>query len=370
MRSLRHMPLVCLLAHCLALCAQTRNPYDSDLLHLESRWASAGDPEKLVLLDRIRHLRDYVNDRAEILSALEIIRQSTTEGQLIKAEAAACLDDLRAFRLPSQPRTQHWYAGAESRKRVLTDAARSAASAEAADLEILAELEHLTGAPEAGDYMLQAARLGPTAPRWRRVADFSDEPLREFAALQSALAIAPHDPQVHLQLAAYCIGRQQLEKARDILNAAAAVAPDDFVIRERRAGLYLNLGLRSAALSELRTLEKQWPAPLWLQARMALDYEQIGLLDDAARLAAAVVASKGDDREQLELLARFHESRPMKYDLQADYLALSRLQPGLPGIWSRLAQVQIDCGDVEGARSSLLRLLALDDSNAEAHRRL
>src|SRR5262249_45871663 len=60
----------------------------------------------------------------------------------------------------------------------------------------------------------------------------------------------------------------------------------------------------------------------------------------------------------------------MKYDLQADYLALSRLQPGLPGIWSRLAQVQIDCGDVEGARSSLLRLLALDDSNAEAHRRL
>src|SRR5262249_8502493 len=187
---------------------------------------------------------------------------------------------------------------------------------------------------------------------------------------ESGLGRAPHDPRVNLQLAAYYIGRQQLEKARDILNAAAGVAPDDFVIRERRAGLYLNLGLRSAALSELRTLEKQWPAPLWLQARMALDYEQIGLLDDAARLAAAVVASKGDDREQLELLARFYERRHMKYDLQADYLALSRLQPGLPEIWSRLAQVQIDCGDAEGARNSLLRLLALDDGNAEAHRRL
>src|SRR5262249_22731581 len=187
---------------------------------------------------------------------------------------------------------------------------------------------------------------------------------------ESGLGRAPHDPRVNLQLAAYYIGRQQLEKARDILNAAAGVAPDDFVIRERRAGLYLNLGLRSAALSELRTLEKQWPAPLWLQARMALDFEQIGLLDDAARLAAAVIAEKGDDREQLELLARFHERRHMKYDLQADYLALSRLEPGLSDIWSRLAQVQIDCGDPEGARNSLLRLLALDNDNAEAHRRL
>ncbi len=121
---------------------------------------------------------------------------------------------------------------------------------------------------------------------------------------------------------------------------------------------------------ELRRLEKQWPAPLWLQARLALDYEQIGLLDDAARLAAAVVAEKDDDREQLELLARFHERRHMKYDLQADYIALSRLEPNQPDIWSRLAQVQIDCGDAEGARNSLLRLVALDNGNADAHRRL
>jgi transglutaminase-like putative cysteine protease/predicted Zn-dependent protease len=371
MRSLRHMPLVCLLTPCLALCAQARNPYDSELeLLLQSRWGPAGTLEKLALLDRIQHLRDYVNDRTRIQSALEAVRQSTGEDPLIRTEAAACLDDLRAFRLPSQPRTQHWYAEPESRKRVLADADKNAAWGDAPALETLAELEHLAGAPEAGDHMLQAAQLAPTTTRWRRVADLSDEPLRKFAALQSGLAVALDDPQINLQLAAYYIGRQQLEKARDILNAALAVAPDDFVIRERRAGLYLNLGLRSAALSELRALEKQWPAPLWLQARMALDYEQIGLLDDAARLAAAVVAKKGDDREQLELLARFHERRHMKYDLQADYLALSRLQPGLPDIWSRLAQVQIDCGDAEGARSSLLRLLTLDNSNAEAHRRL
>jgi transglutaminase-like putative cysteine protease len=370
MLSLRHMPLVCLLAPCLALYAQPRNPYDLELQHLQTDWASAGKLEKLVLLDRLQHLRDYVNDRAAVQSALETIRSSNAEDQLVKTEAAACLDDLRAFPLPSQPRTQHWYAEPESRKRVLAEVNQSAGSSQAADLESLAQIERLSGVPEAGDHMLQSARLAPTAARWQRVAELSDEPLRKFAALQSGLALAPENPQIKLQLAAYYIGRQQLEKARDLLNAAALAAPDDFVIRERQAGLLLNLGLRSAALGELRALEKQWPAPLWLQSRMALDYEQIGLLDDAARLAAAVVAEKGDDREQLELLARFHERRHMKYDLQADYIALSRLEPGLPEIWSRLAQVQIDCGDAEGARNSLLRLLALDNGNTDAHRRL
>ncbi|HMC30954.1 MAG TPA: DUF3857 domain-containing protein, partial [Candidatus Angelobacter sp.] len=367
---LRHMPLVCLLAPCLALQAQSRNPYDLELNRLQTQWTSAGKLEKLALLDRILHLRDFVDDRSHVQQVLETIRQSSAEDATVKSEAAASLDDLRAFSLASQPRAQHWYAIEQSRKRVLFEASPAAGSGSAADFQRLAELEHLAGATEPADHMLQAARLAPTALRWQRVAEFTDEPLRKFAALQSGLALEPESPQIKLQLAAYYVGRQQLEKARDLLSSAAAAAPDDFVIGERRAALYLNLGLRSAALADLRALEKQWPAPLWLQARIALDYEQIGLLDDAARLAASVLAQKSDDREQLELLARFHERRHMKYDLQADYIALSRLQPGQPDTWSRLAQVQIDCGDAEGAKNSLLRLVALDPGNTEAHRRL
>jgi transglutaminase-like putative cysteine protease len=383
---LRYMPLVCLLAPCLALQAQSRNPYDLELTRLQTQWSSAGKLEKLVLVDRILHLRDFVDDRGRAQQFLAAIRESSAEDASIRSEAAASLDDLRAFSLASQPRTQHWYADGESRKRVLAEANRAVISTSAADFQLLAELEHMAGATEASDHMFQAARLEPSAARWQRVAEFTDEPLRKFAALQSGLALDPENSQIKLQLAAYYVGREQLEKARDLLNSAATAAPDDFVIGERRAALYLNLGLRSAALTELRALEKQWPAPgspasagfarvgveapLWLQARMALDYEQIGLLDDAARLAASVLAQKSDDREQLELLARFHERRHMKYDLQADYIALARLQPSQPDTWSRLAQVQIDCGDARGARNSLLRLVALDPGNGEAHRRL
>jgi transglutaminase-like putative cysteine protease len=365
---LHHMPLVCLLVPSLALGAQSRNPYDLAFENLRSQLTSASKLEKLALLDQVRRLRDYTGDRSQVQLVLENIRQSAAENDLVRNEAAAYLDDLRAFKVPSQPRAQHWYAVDEPRRRVLAEA--RANSGQADDFAILAELEHLVAAPEAADHMLQAARLEPTAARWLRAAQFLDDPLRKFSALRSGLALEPANPGLNVELSTYYVGRQQLEKARDVLSAAAESAPEDFVIRERKASLFLNLGLRSAALPELRRLEKQWPAPLWLQARLALDYEQMGLLDDAARLAAGVVAEKSDDREQLELLARFHERRHMKYDLQADYIALSRLQPDQTDIWSRLAHVQIDCGDAEGAKNSLLRMVALDSGNAETHRRL
>ncbi|HEY2113506.1 MAG TPA: DUF3857 domain-containing protein [Candidatus Angelobacter sp.] len=365
---LRYMPLVCLLVPSLALCAQSRNPYDLELENLRSKWSSAGKLEKLVLLHHGLGLRDYVDDRTQVQQFLESLRQSAAENDLLRNEAAACIDDLRAFKGPLQPRAQHWYAMDGTRQRVLSEA--RATLENGADYAVLAELEHASGAPEAADHMLQAAGIDPTAQRWLRAAQFLDDPLRKFTALRNGLALEPSNARLNVELAAYYVGRQQLEKARDVLSTAGEAAPNDFVIRERKAGLFLNLGLRSAALPELRQLEKQWPAPLWLRARLALDYEQIGLLDDAARLAASVIAEKTDDREQLALLARFHERRHMKYDLQADYIALSRLEPSQPDIWSRLAQVQIDCGDAEGAKKSLLRMIALDGENADAHRRL
>jgi transglutaminase-like putative cysteine protease/predicted Zn-dependent protease len=365
---LRQMPLVCLLVSSLALSAQSRNPYDLELENLRSQWPAAGKLEKLGLLDHVRRLRDFADDRHQAQLFLENIRQSAAEDALVKNEAAAYVDDLRAFKVPAQPQAQHWYAAIESRQRVLAEARNVAGNA--VSYEILAELEHMAGSAEAAGHMLQAAGTDPTATRWLRAAQFLDDPLRKFAALRSGLSLEPSNPRLNVELATYYIGRQQLEKARDVLTAATQAAPNDFVIRERRASLFLNLGLRSQALPEFRRLEKEWPGPLWLQSRLALDYEQMDLLDDAARLAASMVAETPGNREQLELLARFHERRHMKYDLQADYIALSRLEPNQPDIWSRLAQVQIDCGDAEGGRKSLLKLVALDEKNPDAHRRL
>src|ERR1051326_2818823 len=174
---LRHMPLVCLLVPCLALQAQSRNPYDLELTRLQAKWSAAGKLEKLVLFDRILHLRDFVDDRSRVQQFLENIRQSPAEDALVKTEAAASLADRRGFTLASHPRTQHWYATAESRKRVLAKARQAINSGSAADLQLLAEFEHLAGATEATDRIFQAAQLEPTAMRWQLVAEFTDEPL-------------------------------------------------------------------------------------------------------------------------------------------------------------------------------------------------
>src|SRR5579859_4101483 len=107
---LRDMLLVCLLALCPALRAQSRNPYDLEFHHLRSRWTTAGKLEKLTILDRVLHLRDYLDDPGLARQFLDSIRQSAAENALIQTEAAASLDDLRAFSLPAQPRTPHWYA--------------------------------------------------------------------------------------------------------------------------------------------------------------------------------------------------------------------------------------------------------------------
>ena len=179
---LRHMPLVCLLVSSLALCAQSRNSYDLELDNLRSQWPSAGKLEKLALLDHARRLRDFVDDRHQVQLFFENIRQSATENDLVRNEAAAYIDDLRAFKVPAQPRAQHWYAVEESRRafwrkpahrwngRVLRNSGRTGA---------------LVRFPEAADHMLQAAGLEPTATRWLRAAQFVEEPLRKFAALRN-----------------------------------------------------------------------------------------------------------------------------------------------------------------------------------------
>jgi transglutaminase-like putative cysteine protease len=367
--------------------APAANPYETELQKLHSSFSSASDLQKLALMDRIFRLRDYVSDPGSITRTFQEIDDTSAPESLIHSEAEAYLSDIGGLlsQPPKAPKT-HWYQDAARRTEVLAQAARLEQSA--TNLEILAELEHTAGAPQAADLMLRAAQLEPTPERRLRVGIWTEDQLQRVAFLQNGLALDPHNAALSEQLALYYIGRQQLEKAHDLLLTALAAHPDDFVLGERLAGLYLNLGLRSAALQQLRTLEQLSPAPpadhaqnqearamrppgpIWLRARLALDFEQIGLLEDAARLAESVIRDKSSDREQLQLLARFHERREMVAELKDDYAALLRLQPDSSDLWLRLARLQHSTGDLNEAKDSFLRVIALNRGNAEAHRDL
>lgn len=345
------------------------NPYDTELEKLYSLFSGASDLQRLALMERIFSLRDYVSDPGSITRIFQEIENASAPGALTHSEAEAYLSDIGGLLgEPSKAEKKHWFQDAARRGEVLAQGAKLEPSA--AKLELLAELEHTAGVPEAADHMLQAAQLEPTPERWLWVGSWSEDELRRVAFLQNGLALDPGNAALSGQLALYYIGRQQLEKAHDLLQTALAAHPDGFVIRERLAGLYLNLGLRSAALQQLKALEQLSPAPIWLRARLALDFEQIGLLEDATRLAESVIREKSSDREQLQLLVRFHERRGMAAELKNDYAALLRLQPDSTDLWLRLAKLQLSTGDLNEARDSFLRVTALDKGNAEAHREL
>src|SRR5690349_15290108 len=90
---LRYWLLVCLVAPCWRLSAQTPNPYDLQLHQVQSRWSSASELEKLVLLDQTFRLRDYVDDRNQIV---DTVGSAANEGepQIVRQEASALSAEL------------------------------------------------------------------------------------------------------------------------------------------------------------------------------------------------------------------------------------------------------------------------------------
>ncbi|HEU5413039.1 MAG TPA: DUF3857 domain-containing protein [Candidatus Angelobacter sp.] len=369
MKSLLHyLLLVSLFVPCCYLSAQTRNPYDLKLDQLYQHISSADKLEKLVLLDQMFRLRERLDDRGHLESLLSSLAADSRQPSIVVQEAAALSDELESESKSSAgPR---WLSNEGTRQQVISEAASRVRPNDAASYQVLAELEFMAGSPDAASHMERAAQLGPTAERWQRLALFTNDPFRKFAALESGLALAPTDSQLNLQLGVYYVGRNQLEKARDVLMLASSASPDDFVLRERLAALYLNLGLRSQALREFKQLQERFPRPLWLRSQLALEYEHLGLRDEAAGLAASLLGEENNCAEMLELLARFHAGRQMTAELKADYLALSRIQPHSVEIWKRLAQLEFNSGDLNAARSALSHLLQLNPADAEAHRLL
>jgi len=362
---LQYTLLVYLLAPCY-LSAQTADPYDLQLRRASHRFSSAEKLEKLILLSQISRLRDYVGDRPHLIALIDSIAGNSSEPEIIRQEASAIHSEV----LGESSNPPRWYKNETLRGQVIAEATQHLHAGDAQSYEILAELEFMAGLPDAAKHMQRAAQISPSAERWQRAALFSDDPFQKFAALQAGLALDGANSRLNLQLAAYYIGRNQLEKAHDLLSRAITASPDDFVLRERRAGLYLSLGLRSQAVRDLQSLEEQFPHPLWLKARLATDYQQLGLLQQAAHLAASVLSEDKDELDMLALLIRFHESRHMSPELRDDYTALSRLQPQAAEVWRKLSRLQLDCGDFSAARSSLLRLVELDKSDVDAHRLL
>ncbi len=192
-------------------------------------------------------------------------------------------------------------------------AAESTADTSSAEkLETLGmiEVEHARGS--ALDHLETAARREPTAERWLGVTEACDDQACTFRALNAALRLDPNNRKAKLALADYYVGRNQLQKARELLRSAMALDPHDFVARDRMVELLMSAELNALALKETRELEALSPSPIWLRKKVAQHYSDLGLLQESCRLLESVLRDSFDDlfaRKLLEqLLRRTHDA--------------------------------------------------------------
>ncbi len=229
-------------------------------------------------------------------------------------------------------------------------AAQNAGSAE--NLEILGELERVRGRGSLV-HLERAARLESTADRWLAVARACGDESCSLSALSSALRKQPGHSQASLALADHYAARGQLQKARNLLRAAVAANPADFVLRKRLADVYGSAGLNSAALAEYRRLEQEFPSPAWLKRELAARYESLGSLDDALRLTQSAMQTNFDGQRERDMMARMLERRRDSEALRSFYGDSLLLDPRDSVPLSRLAKLEAGAGQFDRALAHL-----------------
>lgn len=237
-------------------------------------------------------------------------------------------------------------------------------------LETLGELERLFPRSSALEHLQAAARLEPSADHWSAAAAACGDSACAFRALNAAVGADRKNSAALTSLADYYISRRQWQKARELLREAMQVSPADFAAGERLAQVNLAAGLKSAALAEFESLQRRYPAPLWLREQLAARYEQLGLADRAEPLAKSALGQDFGNPAIHQLLIRIYEQQRNAPALRAVYEQMEQQTPGDPGVRAQVARLESGMGDTAATVASLRQAAFLAPYNAGIHRQL
>ncbi len=306
---------------------------------MRRNFAAGSATEQATILAREYALRPYVSDPKALRNWFQSVARDSSKDQLVRDEAVRYaarmnrnLGEARSQEEAADPAADALLAQAQRAVEVLPDSAEA--------LDALGQLEAERNPADAHDYFEQAARLAPTAKRWLRVASTCGDSSCTFAALSSAQATGENTAEVLGQLAEYYASRGQSLKARALLAKAITLAPDDFVLRLDLSDLNFSAGLNAAGLAELRKVVEQFPGVEWIAAQAALRYEQLGMLDRAATLCAAVLAQDVDNHEVRAALARIYAKRGDENKLRALLSDTVKLDPSNKDAITMLARLE------------------------------
>jgi transglutaminase-like putative cysteine protease/Tfp pilus assembly protein PilF len=238
----------------------------------------------------------------------------------------------------------------------LVDMARASANAapnEAALIAAVGEIEREHARSGALEHLQAAARLEPTANRWLDVSGSCRDAACNFAALTASLRAGPQNVEARIRLADYYKARGQVDRARDLLLEAVAIAPRQFVAREELADIYASAGLDSLALKDSDELRHDFPEPLWLSERMGTRCADLELLDQALPLLKRAYSSNMGSASIRELLANIYRRRhdaPALTQLLHEALTID---PNDTASLAQLADLQLGTGDHSAAARTM-----------------
>ena len=156
-----------------------------------------------------------------------------------------------------------------------------------------------------------------------------------------------------MALADYYRGREQREKARDLLVRITARDSGDFEARKKLADLLIEVGDRERGLAAYSALEHEFPAVHWLTTELAAAYERAGLLDRAATLAKKAYEENRAGKAEQEQLIRIYEQTRNGAGLLSILREMVAGEPGHPTNVARLAHAMAAQGDSEAAEKLL-----------------
>ncbi len=217
----------------------------------------------------------------------------------------------------------------------------------------------------------QSSQSVPNTPQqWTTAAESCSDSLCRASALQHALQLDPNfRPALH-DLVDYYRGRDQREKARDILQNLIASDAHDFVARKKLADIYMEVGARQQALDGYFALESECPDEHWLKRELAAAYERAGLIDRSLRLAQAAFRETPSATVEQEQLLRLYATLHDGQALVATLKQIVALDPADTAHLVRLAEAQAVVGDFTAAEQTLRATLDRHPGDSDARRAL
>jgi tetratricopeptide (TPR) repeat protein len=226
-----------------------------------------------------------------------------------------------------------------------------------------------------GEYRValeQLSKVQSRNSRWHLLAskayDGLNDPAKAVSEAEEALALAPEQPENHVQLAQIFLSRNTPAAALDILTEAGNLFPNVFIIRLGKGLALKELQLYQRAEEELQWCLARQPAAVLPFDALATIYVQQSRFEDAQKLATEFIKQNAADYRGYYFLAAANDGQlaPAEQTIQLLSQSLAR-NPSFAAAHALMGKVLLKTSKTREAVEHLTKATQLRPDLVQAH---